>query len=421
MLHLEFFPTLKMPRKTSQYVVYHKSWCQPYPLLQNVKKNKEECIKLMENVKAWTPSSLPPATLSAFGELTETLHTVYAFMGGQQEGNKIKHFFHQSEMKTMLSDCHTGLQKVFDMFKMEGAINLHGNIAEMQKETERIHKELLEAISNSSDVTVSDKSSSVHIFPTEIGATTHFVIRFTTGPIACTLKFNSMLPAQPKIFHGQEPELRHIVEILHEEPARIAILGADGMGKTSLAKAALHHPDMVSKYQNQFFVASDSASTSIELAALIGLHLGLKPGKELTKPVVNYFSNKGPSLLVFDNLETLWEPMESRGSVEEFLSSLTDVSHLALMANNMPLAMDLIAHLVDHEGCEDILARWETEKISLLSSVHDKRSNLDMSIIISLSSPWLSSGAKDLLSLLSILPDGLSDGHLWHMKMTEKG
>ncbi|KAJ7094858.1 hypothetical protein C8R44DRAFT_989649 [Mycena epipterygia] len=106
-------------------------------LVQNVKKNKEECVKLMENVhellyavvnlhmKDGTPSSLPPATLSAFGELTETLHKVYAFMETQQEGNKIKHFFHQSEMKTLLNECHIGLQQVFDMFKMEGAINLH--------------------------------------------------------------------------------------------------------------------------------------------------------------------------------------------------------------------------------------------------------------------------------------------------------
>ncbi|KAJ7115030.1 hypothetical protein C8R44DRAFT_583724, partial [Mycena epipterygia] len=253
---------------------------------------------------------------------------------------------------------------------------------------------------------------------------------------------------------------------------RIAILGAGGMGKTSLAKAALHHPDMVSKYQNRFFVAADSATTSIELAALIGLHLGLKPGKNLTKPVVHYFSNKGPSLLVLDNLETLWEPMESRGGAEEFLSTITDIPHLALMASayqcaerpakvhwtrpflqplnplsdeaayqtfvaiaedfhdnediakllsltdNMPLAVDLIAHLVDHEGCGDVLARWETEKTSLLSGGHDKRSNLDMSITISLSSPRLTSGAKDLLSLLSILPDGVSEAELLQSKLS---
>jgi hypothetical protein len=78
----------------------------------------------------------------------------------------------------------------------------------------------------------------------------------------------------------------------------------------------------------------------------------------------------------------------------------------------MPLAVDLIAHLVDYEGYANVLARWETEKTSLLSAGHDRRSNLDASIRVSLSSPRITSGAKDLLSLLSILPDGLSDVEL---------
>src|ERR1700760_1680772 len=88
-----------------------------------------------------------------------------------------------------------------------------------------------------------------------------------------------------------------------------------------------------------------------------------------------------------------------------------DVDQLLHLTDNMPLAVDLIAHLVDYDGCASVLARWETEKTSLLSTGSDHRSNLDASIAISLSSPRLMSipGAKDLLSLLSILPDGLSD------------
>jgi hypothetical protein len=104
------------------------------------------------------------------------------------------------------------------------------------------------------------------------------------------------------------------------------------MGKTSLAKAVIHHSKIAGRYEQQcFFVACDSAMTPVELAALIGTHLGLKPGKDLTRPVIQHFSSSSPSLLILDNLETLWEPADSRANIEEFLSLLTDVEHLALM------------------------------------------------------------------------------------------
>ncbi|KAJ7633658.1 hypothetical protein DFH06DRAFT_1004159, partial [Mycena polygramma] len=268
-------------------------------------------------------------------------------------------------------------------------------------------------------------------------------------------------------FHGRQSELSAIVKLCSEASPRIAILGGGGMGKTSLARAALHHPDIAAKYQRRVFVECDSATTRLELAALIGSHIGLHPGKDLTKPVVKYFTTEGPCLLILDNLETPWEPPHSRSGVEEFLSLLTDVMHLALiitmrgaerpakvrwthpflpplspltneaarqtflditdeppntatmnrllrLTDNMPLAVDLIAHLVDYEGSSNVLTRWETERTALLSEGHDRRSSVDASIEISLSSPRITSlpGAKDLLSLLSALPDGLSDAEL---------
>jgi AAA+ superfamily predicted ATPase len=105
------------------------------------------------------------------------------------------------------------------------------------------------------------------------------------------------------------------------------------MGKTSLARSALHHRDVASKYEQRFFVACDSATTSIQLAALIGSHLGLEPQKDHTQSVVQYFSKKSPCLLILDNLDTAWEPIQARDAVEEFLSLLTEVSHLALIVS----------------------------------------------------------------------------------------
>lgn len=97
-----------------------------------------------------------------------------------------------------------------------------------------------------------------------------------------------------------------------------------------------------------------------------------------------------------------------------------DVNQLLCLTDNMPLALDLIAHMVHQEGCSNVLSRWETEKTALLSSGHDRRSSLDASVALSLTSPRMSStpAAKDLLSLLSILPDGLSDIELLQSKLS---
>ncbi|KAJ7808313.1 hypothetical protein B0H14DRAFT_2525281 [Mycena olivaceomarginata] len=276
----------------------------------------------------------------------------------------------------------------------------------------------------------------------------------------------SMLPSEPKIFHGRDSELLDILHLFNTGIPRIAILGAGGMGKTSLARAVLHHPDITARYvQNRFFVACNSATTKVELANLIGSHLGLKPGKDLTQAVLQHFSNNPPSLLILDELETLWEPASSRASIEELLSLLTgitmrgaehpakvqwtrpflkvlqpldqeaarctfvdiaDIGHsmeevdqILSLADNMPLVISLLAHLADTEGCSNVLSRWDKEKTSVISEGFDKSSNLDVSISLSLSSPRIQSipHSQELLSLLAMLPDGLTDVDLIQSKL----
>ncbi|KAJ7820231.1 hypothetical protein B0H14DRAFT_1346649 [Mycena olivaceomarginata] len=283
----------------------------------------------------------------------------------------------------------------------------------------------------------------------------------------------SMLPSEPKIFHGRDSELSDILQLFETGTPRIAILGGGGMGKSSLVKALLHHPTITAKYeQNRFFVACNSATTGLELVALIGAHLGLKPEKDLTRPVLKHFSSNPSSLLILDELETLWEPAVSRSAIEEVLSLLAGVNHLALMitmrgaerpakvqwtrpffpplkpldqdaarltfidiadnghtleevdrilslTDNMPLAINLLAHLADSEGCSNVLSQWEKEKTALISDGFDKRSNLDLSISLSLSSPRIKllPQSQELLSLLSILPDGLLDVDLIQSKL----
>ncbi|KAJ7705666.1 hypothetical protein B0H14DRAFT_3172948 [Mycena olivaceomarginata] len=383
-------------------------------MAQNVKHNKEECVWLMENInqvlyaiinlhlKSETFGSLPPATVDNIGKFAE-------FLEVQQGGSKIKHLFRNNAMQNLLKDCHLGLDKAMTAFRITDSPATIDNIGEMKKAAILAHEELLERIQALSDRDTNSAGSSVYLGANDSRTSSNSF---------------SLLPSKPKIFHGRDSELEGIIQILGPQPVRIAILGGGGMGKTSLARAVLHHPDAVEKFGQRFFVSAEAVTTSIELAALIALHVGLNPRKDLTKPVVQFFARKSPSLLILDNLETVWEPIQSRGGIEEFLSMLTDIEHLTLIqtfmditdnvyanedihrilrfTDNMPLAIDLIAHLSEYEGLSNVLTRWEMEKTALLSA----------SISLSVSSPRMTSDSKELLRLLSILPDGLADAEM---------
>ncbi|KAJ7624257.1 hypothetical protein DFH06DRAFT_1305146 [Mycena polygramma] len=436
--------------------------------LETIKQNKNECIQLLEQthvllnailitrVKSDTGADLPPSVLTDIGKFTQTLHMVHTFVEAQQKGSRIKRLFRQGELGTLLKSCKEGLQQGLDSFQINMS-KLVQDITDIQKESEIRHQEVLCLIE-----ALSDASSD--------GAST--LSRFYSGSHNSSTSI-SMLPSEPKIFHGRDTELSKILQLFEQRVPRITILGAGGMGKTTVARAVLHNTQITGRYgQHRHFVVYDSATTKVEMAALIGAHLGLKPGKDLTRAVIQHFASSPPSLLILDNLETVWELTESRNKVEEFLSLLTDVKHLALivtmrgaerpakvawthpflpplrpleqdaacqifidiadavhdpqevdqilaLTDNMPLAISLLANVAGSEGCSTVLSRWEEEKTSMISNGWDRKSNLDLSISLSLSSPRLRifPHSPQLLSLLSMLPNGLSDVDLVQSKL----
>ena len=84
-------------------------------------------------MKSETAGSLPLATLYHIGKFTEystyiatsrlfsdhlcrTLHKIHTYVEAAQEGNRLKHFFRQSEMNTLFKGCRAGLQEALEEF-----------------------------------------------------------------------------------------------------------------------------------------------------------------------------------------------------------------------------------------------------------------------------------------------------------------
>ncbi|KAJ7838335.1 hypothetical protein B0H13DRAFT_2367553 [Mycena leptocephala] len=114
-------PFLEAISNTTQSLLKH---------VQTIKQNKNICTELLEqtykllnavlmvHVKSDTGAQLPPSVLNHMGKFTETLHKIHTFVEAQQVGSKVKNFFRQGEMNTLLKDCEAGLQQGFAIFQV---------------------------------------------------------------------------------------------------------------------------------------------------------------------------------------------------------------------------------------------------------------------------------------------------------------
>ncbi|KAF7354092.1 NB-ARC domain-containing protein [Mycena venus] len=429
--------------------------------VQSVRTNREQCTIMIEQIHeilctivhlysdVESDGGLSKAHLQDIARFAEALQRIYGFMKMQQGMSKIKQLFKQFDNATQLKQCQEELQRSLETFRLQTRGATIDAIAQMQVDAQRQHEDLLALVAAHPDLTSSDRSSLAGTLSSSVNSSNSSLL----------------LPAYPQIFHGRDSELEEIVTTLKQDSARIAILGTGGMGKTSLAVTALHHSDVEAKFPNRFFIPCHSTVTRSDLVSSIASHVGVAVGPNLARKVVRHLSYGPPVLLILDNFETPWEPGASRSGVEEFLLLLTDIPHLALivtmrgaerpsrvkwtrpflpplnpldddaalktflditddeydqtrvrelldLTGNLPLAVNLIANVVVYEGCDATLARWRTESTRVLSDGYDKKSSLDISIMLSFTSARMTSQAQDLASILSMLPDGISDAEL---------
>ncbi|KAJ6493488.1 hypothetical protein DFH09DRAFT_1104483 [Mycena vulgaris] len=140
--------------------------------IQTVKKNKEVCVKMLEqihqllyaiiqvHITSNTAGELTPKMLHNLGQFAETLHKIHTFVDAQQEKIGFKMFFRQGEMTALLKSCTAGLDQAVAVFMVNG-VDMAKDISAMKKSAQQVHQEVLELISALSDDNSSDRESLV--------------------------------------------------------------------------------------------------------------------------------------------------------------------------------------------------------------------------------------------------------------------
>ncbi|KAJ6586036.1 hypothetical protein B0H19DRAFT_1060208 [Mycena capillaripes] len=177
--------------------------------------------------------------------------------------------------------------------------------------------------------------------------------------------------------------LENVIKILMTPAARLAILGLGGIGKTSLALAALHDPRLVEIFHQKYFISCESVLTAQDLLVTMAAHLGLSVIQDLKRVILRFLADVAPCILVLNSFETPWEFSEVlRRSMEQFLSLLTEIDQLQLilradkpldeeeeaqmmellaLTDNLPLAINLLANAASFEGYGSTLKRYREE------------------------------------------------------------
>jgi tetratricopeptide (TPR) repeat protein len=260
---------------------------------------------------------------------------------------------------------------------------------------------------------------------------------------------------------GREREIEEVVSaILEDRPRPLPLLGGPGMGKTTIALAALHDKRIATRFgARRWFVRCDGVKSRAELAAAIATTLGLQISPAVEEAVKTSLAG-GPGVLVVDNAETPLDADES--DVEKLLAIIAAIESLALIVtirgqkrprgvpwrtsleaarltesaarevfvevsgkskfvqdpyldrllgalDGVAIAITLMARYAEvFDFLEPVWLEWNRKRTAMLQDGENHTRETDIAVSYELSIGVLSAAGRRLLTVLAMLPNGVA-------------
>ncbi|THV01323.1 hypothetical protein K435DRAFT_963565 [Dendrothele bispora CBS 962.96] len=168
------------------------------------------------------------------------------------------------------------------------------------------------------------------------------IINYDSGPPSDTKKkvttdmIASATPALPCVFEGREELVEQGVTILCQKALRfLAILGAGGMGKTSLALHIMSSVSVKNKFAGRsYFVPCElfEDAESLVQGLIHVMELTVRENQSKQKVLFDHLQAiQGDLLIIFDNFETPWNHDDSRISVKNLLEKIAQYKKVSLL------------------------------------------------------------------------------------------
>ena len=168
------------------------------------------------------------------------------------------------------------------------------------------------------------------------------------------------MPLKPAVFHGRDVIIEEITQLLiKEETSHVCILGAGGMGKTSVALGVVEQPDIKARFlpENIVWVPCIEATSAALLLEILFTQLQV-PGNTRQATIEKIISllaatSTHPRLILLDNFETPYNVLDrAQKQVEDTLRRLAMLKHIAI----------LVTMRGRHPPCAEAI-KWQSKEI----------------------------------------------------------